>query len=166
MTTTIAKDISKDTVAVIMENKDRYPGVDVEEDSIRVYEDGLYMAPLIGYTGQVSAEELEELNGENGNGQYSSSDIVGKSGLEKYFEKELRGQNGTKTVYVDNLGKVLKEDSEVAPQAEMISILPLTAIFRLQYIRFWSSILPELYTIRFLMPRNLIKTVFHQRMIS
>ena len=34
-------------------------------------------------------EELEELNGENGNGQYSSSDIVGKSGLEKYFEKEL-----------------------------------------------------------------------------
>ena len=117
VTTTIAKDISKDTVAVIMENKDRYPGVDVEEDSIRVYEDGLYMAPLIGYTGQVSAEELEELNGENGNGQYSSSDIVGKSGLEKYFEKELRGQNGTKTVYVDNLGKVLKEDSEVAPQA-------------------------------------------------
>ena len=91
--------------------------LDVEEDSIRVYEDGLYMAPLIGYTGQVSAEELEELNGENGNGQYSSSDIVGKSGLEKYFEKELRGQNGTKTVYVDNLGKVLKEDSEVAPQA-------------------------------------------------
>ena len=117
VTTTIAKDISKDTVAVIMENKDRYPGVDVEEDSIRVYEDGLYMAPLIGYTGQVSAEELEELNGENGNGQYSSSDIVGKSGLEKYFEKELRGQNGTKTAYVDNLGKVLKEDSEVAPQA-------------------------------------------------
>lgn len=117
VTTTIAKDISKDTVAVIMENKDRYPGVDVEEDSIRVYEDGLYMAPLIGYTGQVSAEELEELNGENGNGQYSSGDIVGKSGLEKYFEKELRGQNGTKTVYVDNLGKVLKEDSEVAPQA-------------------------------------------------
>ena len=117
VTTTIAKDISKDTVAVIMENKDRYPGVDVEEDSIRVYEDGLYMAPLIGYTGQVSTEELEELNGENGNGQYSSSDIVGKSGLEKYFEKELRGQNGTKTVYVDNLGKVLKEDSEVAPQA-------------------------------------------------
>ena len=47
VTTTIAKDISKDTVAVIMENKDRYPGVDVEEDSIRVYEDGLYMAPLI-----------------------------------------------------------------------------------------------------------------------
>ena len=117
VTTTIAKDISKDTVAVIMENKDRYPGVDVEEDSIRVYEDGLYMAPLIGYTGQVSAEELEELNGENGNGQYSSSDIVGKSGLEKYYEKELRGQNGSKTVYVDNLGKVLKEDSEVAPQA-------------------------------------------------
>ena len=116
VTTTIAKDVSQDIVAVIMENKDTYPGVDVEEDSIRVYEDGLYLAPLIGYTGQISAEELEELNGEKGN-EYNNNDIVGKSGLEKYFEKQLRGQNGTKTVYVDNLGKVLKEDSEVAPQA-------------------------------------------------
>lgn len=117
VTTTIAKDISEETVAIIMENKDIYQGVDVEEDSIRVYEDGLYLAPLIGYTGQVSAEELEELNGEDGDGEYSSNDIVGKAGLEKYFEKDLRGQNGTKTVYVDNLGKVLKEASVIAPQA-------------------------------------------------
>ena len=75
------------------------------------------MASIIGYTGQVSAEELEELNGKDGEGEYSSNDIVGKAGLEKYFEKELRGQNGTKTVYVDNLGKVLKEASVVSPQA-------------------------------------------------
>lgn len=117
VTTTIAKDISEETVAVIMENKDLYRGVDVEEDSVRVYENGLYLASIIGYTGQISAEELEELNGEDGNGEYNSNDIVGKAGLEKYFEKELRGQNGTKSVYVDNLGKVLKEDSVVSPQA-------------------------------------------------
>ena len=87
VTTTIAKDISEETVAVIMENKDLYRGVDVEEDSVRVYENGLYLASIIGYTGQISAEELEELNGEDGNGEYNSNDIVGKAGLEKYFEK-------------------------------------------------------------------------------
>ena len=64
------------------------------------------------------------------------------------------------------LEKYWKKILKLHRRPEMISILPLTAIFRSQYIRFWSSILPELYTIRFLMPRNLIKTVFHQRMTS
>ena len=97
MTTTIAKDISKDTVAVIMENKDRYPGVDVEEDSIRVYEDGLYMAPLIGYTGQVSAEELEELNGENGNVSTAaviSSESPDSRSILKRASRTERNKNG------------------------------------------------------------------------
>ena len=58
---TIAEDISEEAVAVIMENKDRFVGVDVVEDTIRVYNDAIYFAPIIGYTGPVSAEELEDL---------------------------------------------------------------------------------------------------------
>ncbi|MDY3919399.1 MAG: penicillin-binding transpeptidase domain-containing protein [Candidatus Limivivens sp.] len=115
VSTEIARDVSEVTVAIIMENKDNYPGVDVVEDSIRVYEDSKYFAPLIGYTGQISAEELEELN--EAGGDYSSSDIVGKTGLEQYFESELQGSKGSKVIYVDNLGKTISEEAQIDPQA-------------------------------------------------
>ncbi|MFQ9393624.1 MAG: hypothetical protein ACLR2E_04860 [Lachnospiraceae bacterium] len=101
-------------MSLIMENKDLYPGVDIEEDSIRVYEDSKYFAPLIGYTGQISAEEMESLNADGGN--YKNGDIVGKSGLEQHFEKELQGEKGSQTVYVDNMGKVADEEAEVNPR--------------------------------------------------
>lgn len=116
ITTTLAKDVSEKTMTTIMENKDRYPGVDVTEESVRVYEDSVYFAPLIGYTGQISSEELEELNAEDED-RYQSSDIVGKVGLEKTFESELQGVRGSETVYVNNMGKVLREDSRTEPQA-------------------------------------------------
>lgn len=115
MATTIAKNINEETMAIIMENKDIYEGVDVVEDSLRVYNDSVYFAPLIGYIGQISQEELEEYNADND--VYKSTDIVGKAGLEKSFESQLQGVDGSETVYVDNLGKVLMKDSEVAPQA-------------------------------------------------
>lgn len=115
LTTEIANNVSEDTVAIIMENKDIYQGVDIEEDSIRVYEDSEYFSSLIGYTGQISAEELEEYNGNGGN--YEGGDIVGKVGLERYFESELQGVKGSKVVYVDNLGTTIEEESQTSPQA-------------------------------------------------
>ena len=119
VSTTIAKNINETTVAIIMENKDVYAGVDVVEDSLRVYgeggDDSIYFAPLIGYTGQISQEEMAKLN--NGTELYKNGDIIGKSGLEQTFEDKLQGVDGSEIVYVDNLGKVLKKESAVAPQA-------------------------------------------------
>lgn len=112
---TIAEDISEEAVAVIMENKDKFAGVDVIEDTIRVYNDAIYFAPIIGYTGPISAEELEELQKDDPS--YDQGDIVGKSGLEQYFELELQGEKGSRTFYVDNMGKVLLEEDYVSPSA-------------------------------------------------
>lgn len=115
MSTTLATDINEKTMALIMENKDIYEGADIEEASIRVYEDSKYFAPLIGYTGEISAEEKETLNANGGN--YKNGDIVGKSGLEQHFETELQGKKGSRTLYVDNQGRVVKSESEISPQA-------------------------------------------------
>lgn len=112
---TLAKDVSEQTMTEIMEHKDTYPGVDIVEDSIRVYEDSIYFANILGYTGQISSEELEELNKDSDT--YITNDIVGKVGLEKTFESELQGVRGTETVFVNNLGKVLQVDSRTEPQA-------------------------------------------------
>lgn len=116
ISTTIAKDISDTAVSSLMESKGYYMGVDVVESSIRVYNESLYYANIIGYTGQISAEEMKSLNKKMGRDVYDTTDIVGKTGLEQYFETDLQGTDGKQVVYVNNLGKVLKEESRVEPQ--------------------------------------------------
>lgn len=115
--TTIAKDISDRSMSSLMESKGYYVGVDVVESSIRVYNESPYYSNIIGYTGQISAEEIQSLNEELGRDVYDMTDIVGKVGLERYFETQLQGTDGRKVVYVNNLGNILQEDSVVEPQA-------------------------------------------------
>ena len=107
---TIATDVSEKTVATIMEHQSELEGVDIMEDSVRVYNDSEYFAPLIGYTGKISSEELEELQEENPD--YSTTSIVGKTGIEQVMETTLQGKDGSETVYVDSLGKVLEIDED------------------------------------------------------
>ena len=117
MQVTIATNVSEKWVAAIMENKTGLQGIDVVEDSIRQYIDDESMAPILGYTGKASSEELTELRKQNPD--YSNDAIVGKAGIEQYMELTLQGTDGKETVSVDNLGKVLKidEDTKVEPVA-------------------------------------------------
>lgn len=114
--TTLASDVSDETAAAIMENKDTLTGVDIAEDSLRRYTDGVYFASIIGYTGQISQDEYDALSDEDKK-RYSLSDIVGKSGLEQTFDSVLQGTKGETTVYVDNLGKVTDTVSITEPEA-------------------------------------------------
>ena len=117
MQVTIATNVSEKSVAAIMENKTGLQGIEVVEDSIRQYIDDESMAPILGYTGKASSEELTELRKQNPD--YSNDAIVGKAGIEQYMELTLQGTDGKETVSVDNLGKVLKidEDTKVEPVA-------------------------------------------------
>ena len=60
--TTVAEDVSDETVAEIMEHMDELQGVDIAEESLRRYTDSKYFANLIGYTGQISQEEYNALS--------------------------------------------------------------------------------------------------------
>jgi penicillin-binding protein 2 len=117
MQVTIATNVSEKTVASIMENQDELQGIEVVEDSMRQYIDDESMAPILGYIGKASSEELETLREENPN--YTNDAIVGKAGIEQYMELTLQGTDGQETVTVDNLGKVLKidEDTKIDPVA-------------------------------------------------
>ncbi len=112
---TIAKDIKEETVAQLLENIDIFPGISVSESSLRYYNDAEYLSSIIGYTGTISAEELEELSQIDDN--YNSQDIVGKVGLEQVMETTLQGTDGYEVLYVDNLGKTLEVSDRVEPQA-------------------------------------------------
>ena len=117
MPVTIASDISEGSMTEFLENKSSLTGIEVVENTKRVYSDAEYFASIIGYTGIVSAEDLADLQQEDS--KYDSSSIVGKSGIEKVMETTLQGSDGSETVYVDNLGKILEinEESRVEPVA-------------------------------------------------
>ena len=99
---TIATDLSDESVAAISENKDVLTGVEIIEDTKRVYSDSIYFASIIGYTGKPSAEELADLQSQKDG--YNASSIIGKAGIEQVMETTLQGSDGSETVYVDNLG--------------------------------------------------------------
>lgn len=105
--TTIASDVSEKTRAAVMENIDSLQGVNIAEDSVRVYNDSKYFASLIGYTGQISQDEYNNLE-ENIKEKYSLTDVIGKAGLEQVMDEYLQGEKGEIKLYVNNVGKVIE----------------------------------------------------------
>lgn len=108
--TTIASNVSDETVAEIMENSDRLQGVNIAEDSLRRYTDSKYFASLFGYTGKISQEEYNEKK--ESSKEYTLTDIVGKSGLEQTMDEELQGTKGKEIVYVDSVGNVIETEKK------------------------------------------------------
>ena len=116
--TTVATNISQETMTEINENAADLKGVSIEQSSIRVYNDSLYFAPIIGYTGKVQEDQIHNLN-ENWRAsqntassesadeveKYDLNDIVGRIGIEKSMELELQGEKGYTRMYVDNMGR-------------------------------------------------------------
>ncbi len=97
----IKNDVLPDIVSIIEEQKDSYPGVVVEVLPVRDYIFGEYAAHVFGYVSEINEEELERRKGEG----YKSGDIIGKFGLERVYDKEVRGIKGGEQVEVDVSGR-------------------------------------------------------------
>ncbi len=110
-TVTVSTHISQETVADIAEHMADMDGVEIAESTVRVYNDSVYFAPILGYTGKVQAEQLDALKEQDPN--YDADDIVGRTGIEASMEAVLHGQKGVTNMYVDSYGQILKisEDS-------------------------------------------------------
>lgn len=112
--TTVAQDISTETMQDILEHSTQMLGVAVEDYSVREYPDSVCFSHIIGYTGKASAEEIDVLN-EDGGG-YANGDVIGKTGIENFAEKQLQGIKGERVMYVDSVGHVQSIESETPSQ--------------------------------------------------
>ena len=90
--------ISKEDYAHIAEVLYRFPGFYFQTRTVRHYPNAI-AAHTLGDIGEISASELERDKEEEG--YYRQGDYIGKSGIEKFYEKELRGVKGLKVVMVD-----------------------------------------------------------------
>lgn len=83
----IAQDVDQPTANLISEAGWELPGVEVTVEARREYTDGPLLSQILGYTGPVSAEQLPDLRAQG----YQPDDLIGKMGVERSYETELRG---------------------------------------------------------------------------
>lgn len=115
ITTTIATNVSEESVAYIGEHSSELQGVEVLDDTIRKYNHSEYFASILGYTGKISSEEYAKLS--ETDESYTLNDIVGKGGIEQYMDAYLKGEKGYEKLYVDYMGKALEVIEREEPKA-------------------------------------------------
>lgn len=101
---TLKIDVPPEIVTIIEEQQDLYPGVFIDTKPVRNYIYKYEGAHALGYVSEISDSELEDKK-KAGDDSYKLGDIIGKFGLEKYYDKYLRGIPGGEQVEVDVTGR-------------------------------------------------------------
>src|SRR5437773_5597267 len=100
----VAEDVPKTTIIYIREHQAEFPGVGGVQLTERFYPDGPLAAHLLGWVGEINGGELAGLKKKG----YREGDNIGKSGIEKVYEDDLRGKPQVERLEVDSKGRVLR----------------------------------------------------------
>lgn len=95
---------SRSIAFALAEQRPNLPGVSVVTEMQRRYPNGAIGSHFLGYLGQISPEEFQDLQAEG----YSSDWLIGKMGLEKNYDSILRGEHGGMRIEVDASGRSIK----------------------------------------------------------
>jgi penicillin-binding protein 2 len=119
--------VGEEQVDYLYEHQAEFPGVEIVQIYLRDYPYSSLAAQVLGYTGEISPEELKRLRKDG----YRSGDRVGKTGIEAAYDSYLRGRSGLAQIRVDSLGR---PQSDVALRQEPRAgyALRLTLDMRLQ----------------------------------
>ncbi len=102
-------------VARFAVNRYRFPGVDIKARLFRHYPLGKAMAHVIGYIGRITSSDLNALNTTGTRSNYRGTEVIGKTGIERYYEKILHGITGLRQVETDAAGRPVRTLSRIAP---------------------------------------------------
>ncbi|MDZ7957794.1 MAG: penicillin-binding protein 2 [Aulosira sp. DedQUE10] len=100
----IARDLSEAEITALKEYQNELPEVEIHLDAVRYYPHGKEVAHVLGYTRELTAEQLKQKKQEG----YQLGDVIGQMGVEKAYEKTLRGEWGGQQLEVDGRGRPLR----------------------------------------------------------
>lgn len=114
----VATDVDTQTALSIMERRQDFPGVSATLEAVREYPApyNVNAAHLLGYLGPVTQEQIDAQDPDAWD-RLRTTDEVGRTGLEKQYDTELRGKPGITTLSVDTAGRVTSSKQTVEPQA-------------------------------------------------
>ncbi len=107
----LKEDIDWETLAYLENHKYKFPGVRIEVRPVRTFHYGDLAANTIGYIGSITRNQLEE----DKEGVYEGGDLIGKRGLERLREKDLRGEKGKSSTEVNARGFEQRELKSLDP---------------------------------------------------
>ena len=113
--TVIVQDASFDVVSVLEEHRMEFPSLIIQSAPKRVYPDGQAVGAFVGYITEINEGQLANLASQG----YKAGQLVGVQGLEKQYEKELRGREGVQFVEVDARNRIVpngRTREDVTPQ--------------------------------------------------
>ncbi len=99
--TLLLEDQSRDRAALVKQDRNLLRELDVRDEPYRYYPRGASLAHLVGYMNKITGNELSDLEAEG----YTSSDLVGRYGLERSWENYLRGKRGIERFVVNSKGE-------------------------------------------------------------
>ncbi len=104
----ITNDVKPVTALEIMENRTEFAGVIARLDALRIYPTpfNVNAAHILGYLGPVTEQQLDEQGNSKAFDRLRRTDVVGRSGLEAYYDSVLRGTPAVTTLEVDTGGRV------------------------------------------------------------
>ncbi|HSV41032.1 MAG TPA: penicillin-binding protein 2, partial [Nocardioidaceae bacterium] len=110
----VAEDIRQQTAVSIMEQGEEFPSVLVQAENVRAYPSpyGINAAHLLGYLSPITESELEQAEADRDLSVHGAS-VVGRAGVEKQYDRYLRGFPGYKKVAVDSMGRVLGDSGGI-----------------------------------------------------
>jgi len=100
----IARNLNEAQVTALKEYENELPGVEINTEAVRYYPHGQELAHILGYTREITAEQLVKRKAEG----YRLGDVTGQMGVEKAYEKLLRGEWGGQQIEVDGSGRPLR----------------------------------------------------------
>ena len=100
----VAEGVDKTAAMILEENKFRFPGLYIEEQLIRDYPFLTIGSHVLGYVGKINPEKIEKLK-EYG---YTYESVIGKSGVEEFYDAFLKGTTGGQQVEVNNRGQQVR----------------------------------------------------------
>ncbi|MES2998629.1 MAG: penicillin-binding protein 2 [Pseudomonadota bacterium] len=103
--------LTEQEVATFSINRYRFPGASIQAQMIRYYPKGAAFAAIVGYMGRINEKELQTVDPVN----YSASDFIGKTGVEKYYEAQLHGTVGYQQVETNVHGQVVRILKQTQP---------------------------------------------------
>lgn len=119
----VKANISESEISRIMVDMHHFPGFDVVPAYKRYYPFGDLTAHVVGYINNISSRDVGELDSR----EYSGTNKIGRTGIEKYYEKELHGQAGYRQAEVSRTGKIIRilEQSDSVPGRDLYLSLDL-----------------------------------------
>lgn len=117
----IKDNLAHEEALILKEKSSTLKGVTVDDRSTRGYAADLALAHILGYVGDLNEEDYKN------NPSYSLDDIIGKTGIEKMYESDLKGTDGKEQVEVDSAGRLQKTLAKRDPQVGDDLVLSIDA---------------------------------------